>query len=151
MKIKELIEILKEQKSNLNSLLEIVKEKQEILITNKLKQLPDYIALEEKKLLTIQITEEKRLRVMQELFTEYNIKSERFKIEILIDALKQTVPGNLLVELKNKETEMKTLIKEVTKINQQNLLLVQQSSQIISETVKAVIETSNRSIIDRKG
>jgi hypothetical protein len=151
MRIKELIEILKEQKYNLGSLLKIVKEKQNILVNNKLEKLKDYLSLEENKILEIQITEEKRLRLMQKIFTEFQIKNERFKLEILVEELNGKVPNNDLTDIKEKEIEIKNTIKEITKTNQQNLLLVKQSSQIISETVKAVIDTSKRSIIDRKG
>ncbi len=151
MKIKKLIEILKEQKNNLNSLLKIVKEKQNVIVNNKLEKLHEYMNKEEKELLEIQITEEKRLHIMQELFTEYKIKSERFKLETLIKELKDLIPETYIENIKTKEMEIKNLIKEITLKNQQNLMLVQQSSQIISETVKAVIDTSKRSIIDRKG
>ena len=151
MKIKKLIEILKEQKNNLISLLKIVKEKQNVIVNNKLEKLHEYMNKEEKELLEIQITEEKRLHIMQELFTEYKIKSERFKLEILIKELKDLIPETYIENIKTKEIEIKNLIKEITLKNKQNLMLVQQSSQIISETVKAVIDTSKRSIIDRKG
>ncbi len=151
MKIKKLIEILKEQKNNLNSLLKIVKEKQNVIVNNKLEKLHEYMNKEEKELLEIQITEEKRLHIMQELFTEYKIKSERFKLEILTKELKDLIRETYIENIKTKEIEIKNLIKEITQKNQQNLMLVQQSSQIISETVKAVIDTSKRSIIDRKG
>ena len=152
MKIKELIKVLKIQENNLNSLLAIVKKKQNIIVNNKILKLSDYMELEEKKLLEIQITEEKRLRTMQELFTKYQIKNKRLKLEVLVNELKDLVPEIYVNSIKEKEVEIKKLINEITRINKQNLLLVQQSSQIISETVKAVIDTSkNRSIIDRKG
>jgi len=152
MKIKELIKVLKIQENNLNSLLAIVKKKQNIIVNNKILKLSDYMELEEKKLLEIQITEEKRLRTMQELFTKYQIKNKRLKLEVLVNELKDLVPEIYINSIKEKEVEIKKLINEITRINKQNLLLVQQSSQIISETVKAVIDTSkNRSIIDRKG
>jgi len=151
MKIKELLKILDEQKLNLIGLVKIVKNKQNVLVNNKLEKLSEYMSLEEKKLLEIQIVEEKRLSVMQQLFSQYNIKSERFKLEILITALTNKIPQNFLDSIKQNEREMKNLIQEITRINQQNLLLVQQSSQIITETVKAVIDTSKRSFIDRKG
>ncbi len=151
MKIKELLKILDEQKLNLIGLVKIVKNKQNVLVNNKLEKLSEYMSLEEKKLLEIQIVEEKRLSVMQQLFSQYNIESERFKLEILITALTNKIPQNFLDSIKQNEREMKNLIQEITRINQQNLLLVQQSSQIITETVKAVIDTSKRSFIDRKG
>ncbi len=151
MKIKELLKILDEQKLNLMDLVKIVKGKQNVLVNNKLEKLSEYMSLEEKKLLEIQIVEEKRLSVMQQLFSQYNIESERFKLEILITALTNKIPQNFLDSIKQNEREMKNLIQEITRINQQNLLLVQQSSQIITETVKAVIDTSKRSFIDRKG
>lgn len=152
MKIKELIEILKEQENNLNSLLEIIKEKQNIIVNNKILKLSEHMELEEKKLLEIQITEEKRLHTMHELFSKYQIKNKRLKLEVLANELRSFVPKIYINSIKEKEIEIKKLIKEITRINKQNLMLVQQSSQIISETVKAVIDTSkNRSIIDRKG
>ncbi len=151
MNTEELVKILETQKNNLKALLEIVMSKQKILLNNQLKKLPHYIALEEKKLLGVQLTEEKRLQIMQTIFNKYNIKSQRYKLQILTKELDNILPENYLQNITDKEKEIKKLISQIVKINKQNLLLVEQSSQIISETVKAVIETSKKVFIDRKG
>lgn len=150
MNLQKLISILSEQELNLKKFLEIINEKKECLVNNKYEILNEVVAQEEHALLSIQITEEIRLKKMQDLFTEYGIDNERYKLEILVESLKGKVDLKVLNNITEGEKRIKNTIEEINRVNHLNLVLIQQSRTLINDTIKAVINTSKRSILDRK-
>ena len=79
MKLQKLLSVLAKQENNLKSLLKIGNDKKEILVSNNYEKLNEIIGHEEQSLLSIQLTEERRLNIMQELFLEHNISNDRYK------------------------------------------------------------------------
>ena len=120
------------------------------MVNNKYERLNEVVALEEHNLLSIQITEENRLKIMQDLFNQYNIDNERYKLEILVSELNGKVDLKILNEITEGEKRIKNTINEINRVNHLNLVLIQQSRSLINDTIKAVINTSKRSILDRK-
>lgn len=151
MNLQKLIAVLAKQEINLNNLLQIGIDKKEALVNNKSEVLNEVVASEEQTLLFIQIAEEKRLNLMQDLFSEYNIDNERYKIEILVENLKDKVEPKILQDITNYEQGIKKIIGDITRINQLNMVLIQQSRSLINDTIQAVINSSSKSILDRKG
>lgn len=151
MEYSNLIEILNKQEKNLKELLKIVTNKQEALVSNNNENLNDLISKEEKQLLLLQITEEKRLEILKNIYQENNIKNERFKLDVMIEELKDKLNEEFVEELMNSKNRIKNTIQQITKINQQNLVLIQQSRELLNNTIQAVINATNRSILDRKG
>ena len=151
MNLQKLIGVLKKQEENLNELHRTTLDKQAALVNNDSEVLKEIVLKEEKNLLSIQLAEENRLEGMQKLFNEFKIDNERYKLEILIKELEGKVSAKILSGIGRLEKRIKNIIKEVTKVNNQNLLLIQQSRTLINETIQAVINSSNRSIVDRKG
>lgn len=151
MEYSNLSEILNKQEKNLKELLKIVTNKQEALISNNNENLNDLISKEEKQLLLLQITEERRLEILKNIYQENNIKNERFKLDVMIEALKDKLNEEFVEELINSKNRIKNTIQQITKINQQNLVLIQQSRELLNNTIQAVINATNRSILDRKG
>ena len=150
MNLPKLISIISAQELNLKKLLEIINEKKECLVNNKYERLNEVVAHEEHALLSIQITEENRLEKMQDLFTEYGIDNERYKLEILVENLNGKVDLKILNNITEGEKRIKNTIEEINRVNHLNLVLIQQSRTLINDTIKAVINTSKRSILDRK-
>lgn len=150
MNLESLITVLAEQERNLKKLLEIINEKKECLVTNNYEKLNEIIAKEEHALLKIQIAEENRLEIMQKLFQAFNINSERFKLEILVNELEGKVEPLILNQISEAEKRIKHSVKEISRVNHLNLVLIQQSRSLVNETIKAVINTNKRSILDRK-
>jgi len=148
--IEKLLVILEKQEGNLNKLLKFVLEKQVALVNNNNEGIKDSVSKEEKLLLTVQLTEEMRLKVMEEIFTNYQIDNERYKLSIMIENLKGKIDEKLIHNITLYEQRIKKVIKEVQKINQQNMLLIQQSRSLINETITAVLNLNNRTIVDRK-
>ena len=151
MDLKKLMEILDKQEINLNMLLSVATQKQKTLVNNNNEKLNEAIRLEEKQLLKVQTAEEQRLTLMEKLFEKYKINNERYKLSILIEAMNGKVSEIILKKISSSEKEIKNIIEKISKVNTQNILLIEQSRQIINETIKAVVNTNNRAIVDRKG
>lgn len=150
MNLQKLVEVLKKQEMNLVELKKSSLEKQSSLVKNDVDGITTAVFKEERNLLSIQLTEEDRLEIMSKLFKEFNIDKERFKLSILLQELDGKINDKIVVGISQLEDRMKRIIKEVTKINGQNMMLVQQSKSLINETIQAVISNS-KTILDRKG
>lgn len=151
MEYTNLSEILNKQEKNLKELLKIVTDKQEALVSNNNENLNDLIAKEERLLLQLQITEERRLEILKNIYEENNIKNERFKLDVMIEELKDKLSKDFVSVITESKNRIENSIKLITKINQQNLVLIQQSRELLNNTIQAVINATNRSILDRKG
>lgn len=151
MDLNKLLSVLRTQEKNLKNLLKIGIEKQEILLQNDTAKLNETISHEEQLLLSIQLTEENRLKIMKDLFEFYKIDNERYKLNILVNNLKNRVDSQILMDIIDYEKRIKKSIESINRLNHLNMVLIQQSRSLISETVKAVINASSKSILDRKG
>lgn len=151
MNISKLFSILDKQESNLKDLLKIVNNKKEALVNNNYELLNKVVAAEEQKLLTVQLTEEERLTVMQQLFKEYEIDNDRYKLTHLIYGLKGSAEPETIKSILEYETKIKSAVSEISRINQLNMILIQQSKSLINQTIHAIVNTGKRSILDRKG
>jgi len=151
MNLQKLLSVLSKQERNLKNLLKIGLEKKESLVSNNYEKLNLIISEEEKGLLAIQLTEENRLIIMQDLFSDYGIDNKRYKLEILVEKLSGKVDTKILMDIREYEKRIKNIITELTKINHLNMVLIQQSRSLINETIQAVINSSETRILDRKG
>ena len=151
MKLEKLIAVLDKQEDNLKKLLQSVLEKQTALVNGKSDLIKESVSKEEKILLAVQLTEETRLKVMEDLFVEFKIENKRYKLEVLVENLTGKINKNVLENISLSERRIKVTIKEIQKINHQNMVLIQQSRSIINDTITAVLNSKHRSIVDRKG
>ena len=151
MNIQKLLSVLDKQEKNIQKLLQIGSYKKETLINSNYTKLNEIVTLEEQCLLSIQLTEEARLSIMHDLFLEFNIDNNRYKLEILLQNLKGKVNEQFISKISDLEIGIKKSIKEVTSINSLNMMLIQQSKNIVNETINAVVNSNSRSILDRKG
>ncbi|MCB0731080.1 MAG: flagellar export chaperone FlgN [Ignavibacteriae bacterium] len=150
MNLQKLLAILEKQEKNLKNLLKIGIEKQETLVSNNHKKLKELVAVEEQNLLNIQLTEESRLEEMHSIFNFYKINNDRYKLNILVEHLKGSANEKLLETITAFENRIKKSIEEITRVNHLNMTLIQQSRSLINATIHAVINSSNRSMLDRK-
>ena len=151
MKLEKLIAVLDKQEDNLKKLLQSVLEKQTALVNGKSDLIKESVSKEEKILLAVQLTEETRLKVMEDLFVEFKIENKRYKLEVLVENLTGKINKNILGNISLSERRIKITIREIQKINHQNMVLIQQSRSIINDTITAVLNSKHRSIVDRKG
>lgn len=151
MKLEKLIAVLDKQEDNLKKLLQSVLEKQTALVNGKSDLIKESVSKEEKILLAVQLSEETRLKVMEDLFVEFKIENKRYKLEVLVENLTGKINKNILENISLSERRIKITIREIQKINHQNMVLIQQSRSIINDTITAVLNSKHRSIVDRKG
>ena len=150
MNLQKLLSILDNQEKNLKKLLNIGLEKKETLVSNNHKKLKELVAIEEQNLLNIQVTEENRLEEMSLLFSTYKIDQERYKLNILVEELSGKVNSKVLETISGYEKRIKKTIEEINKVNHLNMALIQQSRNLINATIHAVINVTNKSMLDRK-
>ena len=151
MNLQKLISVLAKQEQNIKNLFKIGLDKKEVLVNNNYDKLNEIISIEEQKLLSIQLTEENRLKLMRDLFIEFNINHTRYKLEILVENLKGKIDNQILSKISFYENKITKLISGVNAVNSLNMMLIQQSRNLIHETIQAVINSDSRSILDRKG
>jgi hypothetical protein len=151
MNLQKLLSVLAKQEQNISELFQIGLDKKTVLVENNYDKLNEIVSLEEQKLLSIQLTEENRLRLMRDLFSEFKIDNTRYKLGILVENLKGKIDNKILSDISFYENRITKHINDVTTVNSLNMMLIQQSRSLIHETIQAVINTNNRSILDRKG
>lgn len=151
MNLQKLLSVLAKQEQNIKDLFQIGLNKKEVLVSNNYDKLDEIVSIEEQKLLSIQLTEENRLKLMRDLFAEFNINHTRYKLGLLVESLMGKVDNQILSKISFYENKITKLITDVTTINSLNMMLIQQSRSLIHETIQAVINSNSRSILDRKG
>ena len=151
MNLQKLLSVLAKQEQNIKDLFQIGLDKKEVLVENNYNKLNEIVSFEEQKLLSIQLTEENRLKLMRDLFSEFNINNTRYKLGILVENLKGKIDNQILSKISFYENKITKLISDVNTVNSLNMMLIQQSRNLIHETIQAVINSNSRSILDRKG
>ncbi len=150
MESKNLIDVLKKQKLNLENLLGAAKEKQKVLINNKREELDTVGKQEEKLIFRVQQTEKERIAVVNQLASRNGLNPKAIKIGDLISKLSTTEDPEVIFELTNLEEEIKELVAEIKSTNSRNMFLIQHSRKFIEYTMKAIFGEGKKSILDRK-
>ena len=151
MNLQKLLITLSNQEKNLKVLLKVVSDKKEALVNSDSDLLERIIKEEENILLKVQLAEEDRLQAMKILFNEYDVPDERYKLEILVNGIKNKVHDEIINQIEGFERRIKSNIEEITKVNHLNMVLIQQSRSLITQTINSLVNTNSRSILDRKG
>lgn len=151
MNLQKLLAVLAKQEQNIKDLFQIGLDKKEVLINNNYNKLNEIVSIEEQKLLSIQLTEENRLKLIRDLYSEYSIDNTRYKLGVLVENLKGKIDDHILSKISIYENKITKIIADITTVNSLNMMLIQQSRNLINETIHAVINSNSRSILDRKG
>ncbi len=151
MKINEILEAYKLQLNNLLALVEVVKEKQQMLVSAKHGNLNSIIVKEERALLAVQEAEKKRLKLTSELLREMNPKSTGLNQPIKLSrVLKGIITNEEMEELVTRESEIRNALVEINEINQYNSFLINHVRNFLNEAVSCLLGNQKRSLIDRK-
>lgn len=151
MKANKLTIVLNEQQNNLSMLLEIIKNKQKALVERDDDSIKQSVKREEKIILKIQSLEEKRISAIETIYSENNLSVEDYRITAFLQNLNSSLDEKTIEELTNYKLNIKNLILEIMKLNQQNMFLIQHTRQFFSETINAILSSTKKSLIDRKG
>lgn len=150
MKISDYIAILERQNSNLNRLLSLAIEKREATIKMESKKVQEIVAKEERALLGVNSAEQERLQFQNNLLQTNNLSVENTQIITFIKAIKKLLNENEIKSIIKLQDEMKKIIKEIHKINENNLYLTEHSINFIKKTVDTILGDKNKSILDRR-
>ncbi|MGE5682169.1 MAG: flagellar export chaperone FlgN [Bacillota bacterium] len=149
MEIKDLLENLETQKKNLASLLNSAIQKQKAMIESNYESLESSIWAEERAIALIQSSEKSRIKILTELYSRYSVKYDSPKLAEFVEKTKAHVEKKSLGKILASEKEMKSLIKQVTAINQQNRYLIESSRAFIKETISSLIN-ANKTLLDKR-
>jgi len=142
--------ILESEEALLASILKIAKDKQRALVSNNREGLESCIKEDEKLLPRLKEEETSRIKAVQSIYLIAGKKTDDYSIGTLIDKFSDDLSDEEKVYLENKRESIKELINTITNLNNQNLYLINHSRQFINETINAIINSADRSILDKK-
>ncbi len=150
MLTEKLTGILKDEENLLSSILKTAEEKQTALVANNRDALDACIKEEEKFLPRLREIEFSRIKAIQSVYLTAGKKTNDFTIGALISEFEENLSDEEKNILTEKQEAIRNLINTITKLNEQNLFLINHSRRFINETINAIINSSERSILDKK-
>ena len=150
MEIKKIFEILKDQYRNLNNLFKVAIEKQKALVKINNDLLSKCIKSEEKLLLNIQQTEKKRLGFIKELVDSFNYDIDNADLSDIMKSIKNHLSKEDSSLMTKYEEKTKDIIIALSKLNEQNLFLIKNSKQFVTDTINSLLSKHKKSLLDVK-
>jgi len=150
MPVKKIIEVLKKEESVLQSLLTTATEKQVALVSNNREKLETCIKLEEKILPQLQDVEKARLKETKSFYAESGMTNENTRLEILLETLSEHFTEAEEKFIMQLQGQIRGLVQDLSKLNDQNKFLINHSRQFINETINTIINMADKSILDKK-
>ncbi len=150
MEIEKLLAVLLKEKQVLTELKGIANSKQVSLVDNNREHLNQCIREEEKMLPLIQKMENERLLVIDEFYNNYGKERVDYHLETLIEVFAEILPEEFVTGILAIQAEMKVLVTDLMKLNKQNMYLINHSRQYLNETMAAIMNSSEKSILDKK-
>lgn len=150
MEVENLLNVLRREKKILNELKSIATEKQVALVSNNREKLDKSIKDEERILPLIQRIEKERLTAVDEFYVENRQARTDYHLETLLEKFSSILANNVADEIKSIHLELKSLVEDLTKLNKQNMYLINHSRQFLKETMATIISSSEKSILDKK-
>ena len=150
MLTEKLLEILNGEEKVLASILRTAEKKQLALVGNDRDALDACVKEEENLLPRLKELELSRVKAVQNIYTVAGKKTTDFTITSLIQEFEESLSEEEKNNLESKQRSIKEMINAITKLNSQNLYLINHSRQFINETINAIINSADRSILDKK-
>ena len=146
----EYIQILERELHILTKMLEIVTLKHEATVKMDGNKVQELVAKEERQLLAIQNIENERLNFQRLKLANINHDLNDTKIMSFIKLLKNEFTQEELKSIIVLQDKIKKLIKEIKKINENNLYITNYSINFVKQTIDSIIGGKNKSILDKK-
>lgn len=150
MRTTELLEVVKEQRNNLNQFHEVVLMKQRALVANDLKGIEGAIVREEKLINLVERCEKKRVQIINSLKERLNLAYPSVRLTDFIESASQFLDAKLKAEFSREVEILEKLVEAIQKVNSQNQFLITNSRQFIRKIIEAVTKAGKQSILDRK-
>ena len=118
--LKELFDLLLEQKSVLESLLEMSREERQVIISGESKKLEDIVRLELKELSKLGAIEKKRAALHPDISAEFGLPES----DISVSAIAERSEPDEREAIRKLQTELTALINQHSVLNQENRELI---------------------------
>lgn len=148
MEMSNLFKALKEQYEFMHAYLGTIIQHQQAIIQGNISELEETIKSEGALLIILENYQHKIVEIIKALSQKYSLGLENFKLSEFIAAVNENDSYDTVNLTKMKTSLIKMGI-EITKINNQNKLLVDQARYIIKETISALVSANNVPTLDR--
>ncbi|MGE5399253.1 MAG: flagellar export chaperone FlgN [Ignavibacteriales bacterium] len=149
MEVKDLEVSLKKQKDNLAVLLSAALQKQKALVSLDYSGLESSITKEERALTGITEHEKQRIKILTDLYSKYSLSFNSYKLAEFMERTRTILDKKSINEIAMAEKELKELITKISKVNQQNKYLIENSRAFIKETISCILN-ARKSLLDKK-
>lgn len=143
--LSELIETLEQEITAVESLREVILLKQHAIIKHDYDALKQAIKVEETSIQTVRQYEQQRLAFIAHCIDDLDSKMQMLTLNDLI----QQLDDELATLLTKQEQRLQTAMRQVTYINDQNKLLVNNSLNFIKETINIVTDNRTRQLVNK--
>lgn len=150
MQIQILIDILETLVSDLRTSRQEASAKQASLISRDRVSIESHTRAEEKLMVKIRINERNRLSYISTVYKTIGIESNNYKLSAFLKNLGPSLSATEVMAIQRLESEIKTEVESLLKVNKQNLFLIENSRKFITEVINGVLSNTRRSILDRK-
>ena len=145
----DLESILELQKHNLQKMMGVLKNHQTALIHNDLKQIEDSITSEEVLLQNIMKTETEKSTIIEQLDKQYSLHLVKPSLTNLLIAVQRKEDFNY-DSLQKLQFVIKKLTLEISRINLQNRVLIENAKSFIKNTISALVGQNKRQLLDKR-
>ncbi len=136
--IKQLIDILNRQTMVYESILKLSKQKTDLIVAGKIKELENLVKLEQVLVLQISRLEQQREETIESLSSQLALQHEDISITNLLTHLKEEQQAQLI----SFQKRMKETIEELKNTNDLNAKLIKQSLEYIEFSMNMITGTS---------
>ncbi len=147
--IKNFIEILEQQKENLEVFIEIAAKKQRALLENDRELFDEILKDEELYISKLTRNEKDKQLLLRKIFGR-SLTDEERKLSKLIPLLRKYSPDEDGEKIEALQMELKRLAEKLSKINNQNMFLIRNARQFLIDTINTLMNEKRASIFDRK-
>lgn len=134
----------------LQSMLDTSVMKQTALVANNRDKLDECTRKEEALLPQIKSAETARLHEFVDIRSKFNITITSNKLDEFIECLEDEISEEEIIKLTELQLNIKSIVSDLSKLNQQNMYLINHSRKFLNDTINTIINKSEKSIIDRK-
>jgi flagellar biosynthesis/type III secretory pathway chaperone len=150
MRTTELLEVLKDQRNNLNQFHEIVLMKQRALIMNDIKGIEGAIMREEKMINKVENCEKQRVQLILSLKEKLNLDYPSHRMTDFILKAGELLDAKIKREFERELEIIEKLVSVIQQTNEQNQFLISNARNFIRKIIEAVAQGGKQSILDRK-
>ncbi len=138
--IKQLFDILNRQTLVYESILKLSKQKTDLIVAGKIKELENLVKLEQALVLQISRLEKQREETSEELSSQLALQEDQNKISIT--NLLNHLNDEQQEQLKSFQQKMKEIVEELKNTNELNAKLIKQSLEYIEFSMNMITGTS---------